>query len=424
MIVKSFAPEKSLMERLPALLSGEPCIVVVRPRKELRELVKNAIQHQLYQKDDATSEYVALENYFTALCAEPSFVEEVQHTIQSISQYLTQGMIFHFAYKALEDYTMARCSQLSARLVSTLCGGRFVDGCDLMVCEEHEGNVLVDWQSSSEQIRTKCAGGSVVVSGGYGRTSTGTNVRIGRGGSDLMATAIASVLGAERVEVLTTGDTLPGITALTYEEAAHLLSADEAPIFPPAMWPAMKSGIPVVVKKLCAATASDIVISAQGEERQQGTFTGVLVDRDTTLFTVYGSGLLGTVGLSSGLFTALARKGINIRFISQSSAEYSISFAIRRGDAAAAQQAIAGLISDTQYLQPGDILMVQREVSIVSVCGAGMRSVPGVSGKLYTALGNAGISIIAASQGGEEFSISFVVESADTDKAVAALHAL
>lgn len=424
MIVKSIAPEKGLVGQLPALISDD-CVVVVRPRNELRELVKNAIHRQLYQKDDATSEYAALETYFTSMCGEPSFVAEVKRTVEAISQYLTQGMIFHFAYKSLEDYTMTRCSQLSARLVSTICGGRFVDGCDLMVCEEKDGNVLVDWQSSSEQIRSKCMGeGIVVVSGGYGRTSTGSNVRIGRGGSDLMTTAIASVLGADKVEVFATGGTLPGVTSLTYEEAAHLMSADDAPIFPPAMWPAMKTGIPIVVKNVCDPSAPDIVISAQGDERPQGTFTGIVVDSDTTLFTVYGSGLLGSVGLSSNLFTALARKGINIRFISQSSAEYSISFAIRRADADAAQEAIAELIDETQYLQPGDILMVQRQVSIVSVCGTGMRSVPGVSGKIYTALGNAGISIVAASQGGEEFSISLVVDSADTDKAVAALKAI
>lgn len=425
MIVKSVALEKEFVDSLSVLSSDVPYVIVVRPRKELRGLVKNAIRKQLYLKEDASAEYAELEAYYTSMCNDPVFVAEVNRSVKAISNYLTQGMIFRFVYQSLEDYSMTQCARLSALLVSTVCGGRFVDGCDLMACEDHDGTVLVDWQKSSQQIREKCASDEmVVVSGGYGRTYDGTNVKIGRGGSDLMATAIASVLGAERIEFYTKYDGIQGIPALTYEEAAHMMSTGDSPIFPPAMWPAIKSGIPIVVKNIFAPDKTGTVISTQGTERAKGSFTGIVTDTDLVLVTVYGGGLLGSVGMSSNLFSALARKGINIRFISQSSAEYSISFAVCKEDGESAMTAISELIDDRQYLTAGDILFVNKEVSIVSVCGACMRSVPGVSGRIYTALGDAGISIIAASQGGEEFSISLVVDRADTEKAVAALKSL
>ena len=143
--------------------------------------------------------------------------------------------------------------------------------------------------------------------------------------------------------------------------------------------------------------------------------------RTAMLITVYGSGLLGSVGISSTLFSALAKAGVNIRFISQSSAEYSISIAVRKKDSERAMSAIKGMVSSDQYLTFNDICYITKDVAIVSVCGSAMRNVPGVSGKIYSALGDAGISIIAASQGGEEFSISVVVDSGMAEKAVEVL---
>ena len=97
---------------------------------------------------------------------------------------------------------------------------------------------------------------------------------------------------------------------------------------------------------------------------------------------------------------------------------------MKDSDSEKAVDAIKAMISKRQMLSFKDILVVGKEVCIVSVCGGRMRNVPGISGKVYTALGNAGISIIAASQGGEELSISIVVDASQKDAAVAALKPL
>ena len=138
------------------------------------------------------------------------------------------------------------------------------------------------------------------------------------------------------------------------------------------------------------------------------------------LLTIYGTGLLGSVGISSAIFGQLAGKGINIHFISQSLSEYSISFAVKRTDAARAEEAVRSLISERLT----DLSYDDRAVAIVSVFGQRMKHIPGISGLVYSALGNAGVNVVAASQGGEELSISIVVDEAEAGRAREALATL
>jgi aspartokinase len=71
-----------------------------------------------------------------------------------------------------------------------------------------------------------------------------------------------------------------------------------------------------------------------------------------------------------------------------------------------------------------DRIWSTSDVSIVTVVGAGMRHTVGVAGKVFSQLGNHGVNILAIAQGSSEVSISLVVDTADTENAVRALHSL
>jgi aspartate kinase len=77
-------------------------------------------------------------------------------------------------------------------------------------------------------------------------------------------------------------------------------------------------------------------------------------------------------------------------------------------------------------LEHGDIdrIWATGEVVIVTVVGAGMRNTPGVAGQIFNALGSCGVNVIAIAQGSSEVSISLVVDAADTETAVRAVHDL
>jgi aspartate kinase len=64
------------------------------------------------------------------------------------------------------------------------------------------------------------------------------------------------------------------------------------------------------------------------------------------------------------------------------------------------------------------------EMVIITVVGAGMRNTPGVSGRVFSVLGQHHLNVVAIAQGSSEVSISMMLDAADTKQAVNTLHSL
>ena len=412
---------------------GEGDVLVAAPEKNLVERYDAIIEKQLVQRRDALKALSALAADLKGLAASDAFNEEADILIDRIHTVLCQGMSLSFRDNSLTDYLNAFLVQLCGKCVaSMLCGSTFLDGRELVTCESTGGIPVVDRALTEAEIGKRFgvmpgasgkgygasgkgsgtsgkATGMTVVAGSYGRKVTGETVDLGIAGSELTANILGAALKAESVCFCVEGFTYSGIPELTYEEAAQRFSGG-VPVYPPAMLPARSAGLTLEVAG--ADGKPLLTILPAGKAARKG-ITGVVTSGPMTLFTVYGTGLLGSIGISSAIFGALARDGVNIHFISQSLSEYSISFAVRRASAKAAEQAVKSLIG----ARMSDISYDCRPVEIVSVFGQGMRNVPGISGRVYSALGEAGVNVVAASQGGEELSISIVVDESAAVKA-------
>ena len=301
-----------------------------------------------------------------------------------------------------------------------------IDGRELVVCHQEGSTPVFDWAATCSEIEVKCKGKSqAVISGGYARTPQGMVVAVGKGGANMMASLVASALKVDAIEFYVEGEGINGIAAMTYDEAAHYCAAKTAPFPSAALWPAKKAGIPIVVKGLQHPDFPGTMISFVAEESPSTkTVSGIVVDSDLVLVTVYGTGLLGRVGASSAIFSALARDGVNIRFIAQTSSEYAISFAVSAKDGERVRAVVDGLIASNPLLPLDDVMVVNREVCIVTIYGSRMKNIPGVSGKVFSFLGDAGINVIASAQGGEELSISVVLDVKDLERAKIALEGM
>jgi aspartate kinase len=120
----------------------------------------------------------------------------------------------------------------------------------------------------------------------------------------------------------------------------------------------------------------------------------------------------------------VASTGTSVPLITQASSEQSICFAIPTDSAdevlAALQRNFAVEISERDI----DRVWATGDVSIITVVGIGMRHTPGVAGRIFSRLGDQNVNVLAIAQGSSEVSISLVVDSADTEEAVRALHEL
>jgi aspartokinase/homoserine dehydrogenase 1 len=110
--------------------------------------------------------------------------------------------------------------------------------------------------------------------------------------------------------------------------------------------------------------------------------------------------------------------------ISQASSEQSICFAVPDEGTEHIIEALDKEFADELSRRDIDRIWAQRDVSIVTVVGAGMRGTPGISGRLFTALGDDRVNIIAIAQGSSECSTSMVVNDDDTRAAERSIHNL
>jgi aspartokinase/homoserine dehydrogenase 1 len=141
------------------------------------------------------------------------------------------------------------------------------------------------------------------------------------------------------------------------------------------------------------------------------------------LINVEGSGLIGVQGVAKRLFGTLEALGINVVLISQASSEHSITFATVEDNAQAAKGAIEEEFRKELDQNRISNIDVNFPCSIIAAVGDGMKDVTGVSGRFFTALGDAQINVFAIAQGCSERNISAVVATAQSTRALRALHA-
>ena len=134
--------------------------------------------------------------------------------------------------------------------------------------------------------------------------------------------------------------------------------------------------------------------------------------------------MLGVPGIAARAFGAVARTNTSVVMISQASSEQSICFVLSHQ----ASEMVLTVLEEEFRLELArkdiDSISASNESAIVTVVGAGMRHTPGIAGKVFSALGDAGVNVIAIAQGSSECSISLVVDAPDANKAVTAIHEL
>ena len=271
-----------------------------------------------------------------------------------------------------------------------------------------------------------------VVTGFIGSTKGGLTTTLGRGGSDYTAALLAAGLGADIIEIWTDVDgvltadprkvkrafTIP---KLSYAEAMEMSHFGAKVIYPPTLQPALKKGIPLVTKNTFNPDHPGTLISKDSDDTDR-PIKGISSIGNISLLTLSGSGMFGVKGTASRLFSAIANADVNVILITQGSSEASISFAVAPASATRAKKAVE---KEFEYeMQRGVIndVKVEDELSVVAIIGENMRYQPGISGRLFQALGNNGINVVAIAQGSSELNISVVIPKADEIKALNVMH--
>lgn len=270
------------------------------------------------------------------------------------------------------------------------------------------------------------------VTGFIGSNDKGRITTLGRGGSDYTAAIFGSVLNASAIEIWT--DVNGMLTAdprivkkafslpvLSYTEAMELSYFGAKVIYPPTMVPAFMKKIPIVIRNTFQPKFPGTVI--QFETGKSGfPIKGISSISDVSVINLTGSGMVGKSGFSGRLFTLLAREQINVILITQSSSEHSITFAVNPSDSQKAVELIQNEFELELLANKLSLPVVESDLSILAIVGENMKRTPGMSGKLFHALGRNGINVRAIAQGSSEFNISVIINKEDLSKALNAVH--
>ncbi|HKR69042.1 MAG TPA: aspartate kinase [Streptosporangiaceae bacterium] len=286
------------------------------------------------------------------------------------------------------------------------------------------------------RIATALNDGAIPIVAGFQGVSQDSKdiTTLGRGGSDTTAVALAAALGAPTCEIYTDVDgvftadprIVPGarrIPAISYEEMLEMAACGAKVLNLRCVEYAKHYQMTIHVRSSFSnregTRVSDaLAAQVEGDAMDQPIITGVAHDRSEATVTV--SGIPDKVGVAAKIFRVLARAGINIDMIvqstSRSTGQADISFTLPRHDGQTAMTALRGVQEEVGF----DSLVFDDRIGKISLIGAGMRSHPGVSADFFGALADSGINIRMIST--SEIRISAVVDAADLDAAVTATH--
>jgi len=271
--------------------------------------------------------------------------------------------------------------------------------------------------------------GVAILPGFQGISKNGEITTIGRGGSDASAVAIAKIFNADTCEIYTDVDgvfsTDPNkipvakkIEKISYDEMLELSSLGAKVMQSSAVQTAMMYDIPLEVKSTFTERKGTKIFSQENIDYTKSV-TGVAYSKDDAKITIIG--VEDRPGVAANIFEPLSKAQINvdmvIQNISSDQKTTDITFTVKRDDVSKTKE----ILKDDNKINYKEIIH-NNKVAKVSIVGAGMVSTPGVTYRMFRALSDEKINILAIST--SEIKLSVIIEEDDTLKAIKKLHTI
>ena len=326
-----------------------------------------------------------------------------------------------------QDELASRGEYFSARLMADYLGFKFVDAAD-WVRFRFDGTV--DQESSYEALRNQVDGPGVVIPGFYGQLPDGKIKTFTRGGSDITGALAAAALDADVYEnwtdvsgilmadprIVENPQTIPEVT---YDELRELSYSGAQVLHEGTIFPVREKNIPLNIRNTNDPTDPGTLIkeSFATDSDPNRFITGITGKKDFSIISLTKRGLSGEVGCLRRVLSIFERHNISIDYVPNGIDNLSIVVSTE-----AIAQSLYTIMADIQKeLQP-DSLTVHDQIAVVAAVGRKMAFRPGISGKIFATLGEAGVNIRMINQGPDELNIIFGVDNKDFKTAIRVLY--
>ena len=296
-----------------------------------------------------------------------------------------------------------------------------------IISEGYYGSSRISWINKNKIIKFINSGGIPVITGFQGINKDNRITTLGRGGSDASAIMCAKFFKAQKCIIYTDVDgvytTDPSILkkakkikVISYEEMLEMASLGAKVMQPTSLQNARLNRIVVEVKSSFANKEGTLITKRKNIFRNK-TITGLTSTKNDAKVTLVG--VKDKPGVAASVFKPLSQNYINVDMVVQTSSsnnrETDITFTIKSDDLSKTLR----LIKQNKKIKYRD-LIVNKNVSKVSIIGVGMITTPGVTYRMFQTLANKGINILVIST--SEIKISVLIGKKFVKKAISALH--
>lgn len=325
------------------------------------------------------------------------------------------------------DELVSRGEYFTARLMADFLGFPFVDATDV-IAMEFDGSF--NFEKTSENLKAVLKEHDCfVMPGFYGKTPDGAVRVMTRGGSDISGSILARCLQADMYENWTdvSGFLMAdprivenprNIERITYEELRELSYMGASVLHEDAIFPIREYNIPIHVLNTNRPQDPGTLVLAKIEDDENGPLiTGIAGKKGFLSIEIFKRNMSNMVGVVSGTLDVLRKYGVSIEHLPSGIDSFNV--VLGRRDV---EHNLYDILAEVKEKVSPDSIRVTEPLALIAVVGRNMNARVGSAGKLFTALGAAGVNIRMISQGSSEIDIIVGVSEPDFDKAVRALY--
>ncbi len=324
--------------------------------------------------------------------------------ILSFGEMLSSNLIYHFLKK-----NGLKIAYLDARKIINTDAKHTEANIDLEKTTVKINNICVPLFDDFDMVITQ----GFIAADGENRTTT-----LGRGGSDYSASIIASIIGADTLDIWTDVDGIltsnPAIVdntllikRLSYTEASELAFFGAKVLHPKTILPAVQKEIPVYIKNTFRSQLRGTEI--KGFRSAKEIIKAVTFRKNISVINIYSNRMLGAHGFLSKVFEVFKKHETSVDVVTTS--EVNISLTI--DDDSHLDKIRAELDKFAE-------ITVHPDLALIAVIGEGIKNTSGIGSRFFKAM--EGINIYMISLGASEVNLSIVVSEDDVEKAVQLLH--
>ena len=360
------------------------------------------------------SRYVGIRNELgLALAIEPE-LEELKRKLD--------------AKKISREELVSRGEYFSAKLMAAYLGFQFIDAADWV---KFNMDGTVNQEVSYEELRSRITPGlGAVIPGFYGAMPDGAIHTFSRGGSDITGSLAAAALDADVYEnwtdvscilmadprIVEDPQTIPEVT---YDELRELSYSGAQVLHEDSVFPVREKNIPVNIRNTNAPDDPGTMIkeSFDGDHDPDRFITGITGKKDFSIISLSKRGMSNQVGVLHKVLTVLVRHNISVDYVPNGIDNVSVVV-----PTASLEKELYTIMAEIKKEAEPDTLDVHDQIAVVAAVGRRMAFRPGISGKIFAALGEADINIRMINQGPDELNIIFGVDNKDFAQAIRVLY--